>query len=163
MPPSAPIVAPTPPHPPPLETAIVATDPTPVPAASDDVAAGPASGAGAATTLASRGPGDAGSGSGQASAADGEALIAAYVDLVRKRIEGQKRYPGLARSRHVEGTVLALVYLDAAGGVGDVEILDSPSGLLSDPTRQAILAAGPFPPPPGALRRIRVPVRYALD
>lgn len=114
------------------------------------------------TDVASRGP------SGQAgvepgSAGDGEATIAAYVALVRGRIEARKRYPGLARSRRAEGTVVALVHLEAGGGVRGVEILESPSGLLSEPTREAILAAGPFPPPPGELRRIRVPLRYALN
>lgn len=120
-------------------------------AAGDVAAAGPAG---------ASGPGRAGDASGSA---DAEAVVAAYIQLVRGRIEERKRYPALARSRHVQGIVIALVHLEAAGLVSAVEILDSPSGLLSEPTRTAILAAGPFPPPPGQLRRIRIPLRYAID
>lgn len=125
-----------------------------------------------APNVASQGPGG---GTGEASApgdqatpgagarGDVEAAVASYVALVRERIEAHKRYPGLARSRRAEGTVVALVHLEPGGGVRGVEIVESPSGLLSEPTREAILTAGPFPPPPGELRRIRVPIRYALN
>jgi protein TonB len=133
------------------------------PSEGSDVAAAPPVATGGGAQLASHGAEGAVEGVGRSGPQDAEAVIAAYVDLVRKRIESAKRYPGLARSRHVEGTVLALIHLGAGGSVDSVEILDSPSGLLSDPTREAILASGPFPPPPGELRRIRVPVRYALQ
>jgi protein TonB len=127
-----------------------------------DVAAAPPAATTGGTQLASLGRGGGAEGVGRSGLQDAEATIAAYVELVRKRIESAKRYPALARGRHVEGTVLALIHLGPGGSVNSVEILDSPSGLLSDPTREAIVASGPFPPPPGELRRIRVPVRYAL-
>ncbi len=127
-----------------------------------DVASGAAgSGTPGGVAIASLGAGGKGAGTG--TGLDPEEAIRAYIDLVRKRIDALKRYPSLARSRSVEGTVVALVHLAAAGGVESVEIVESPSGLLTEPTRRAILAAGPFPAPPGELRRIRVPIRYRLD
>ncbi len=164
-PPTPARVEPTPTEPAPVVAAVA---PAEVPAPADtstgaDVAAAPAAATSGGVQLASLLPGGTVEGVGRSGPQDAEAAIAAYVDLVRKRIERAKRYPGLARSRHVEGTVLALIHLGPGGSVNSVEILDSPSGLLSDPTREAIVASGPFPPPPGELRRIRVPVRYALQ
>ena len=128
------------------------------------MAAAPAvSAVGGGTQLASLGPGGGALGAGRDAAEDPEGELRAYIDLVRRRIDAEKRYPALATSRSVEGTVIALLHLGAGGAVDSVEIVESPSGLLTEPTRQAILAAGPFPAPPGDLRRIRVPIRYRLD
>ncbi len=165
--PTPPRVAEAPP-PVPVESPVPAVvPPAPEPAGassvSGDVASGPPAASGGGTEVASLGSGSAASGTGRGGALDPEAEIRAYIDLVRKRIEAKKRYPALAKSRGTEGTVVALLHLGASGNVDQVEIVDSPSGLLSDPTREAILAAGPFPAPPGELRRIRVPVRYRLD
>jgi len=170
--PPAPVRAAAPPEAP-ARPAAPTTAATPGPdrpaTARDDVAAGPPPGRtadlpgssagsedeaqGDGVQLASRGPGGG---------ADPRAPMARYVSLVRKRVDARKRYSALARSRRIEGTVIALVTLAADGGVRDVEIQDTPSSLLSRPTREAIEKAGPFPPPPAGLRKIRLPVRYSL-
>lgn len=152
----------TSPEPAPSQAAPPETAPS-APASEDVAAAPPGAAAGGAVQVASLGPAGASPGEGRSAAGDPEAAIRAYIDEVRRRIEAAKRYPALARSRKVEGTVVALLHLGQNGGVESVEIVESPSGLLAEPTRLAILSAGPFEAPPGALRRIRVPVRYRLD
>jgi periplasmic protein TonB len=97
-----------------------------------------------------------------ASGTGGADAIAAYVASVLRRIESNKRYPTLARSRGVEGTVVVTLWISPAGGLERVEVGGEAPPLLVSSTRDAVERASPFPPPPSGLPSIRVPVRYAL-
>jgi hypothetical protein len=59
--------------------------------------------------------------------------------------------------------VVALLVIGADGQLLGVELDAEAPSLLGAATREAIVAAAPFGAPPPGLRRIRVPVRYALE
>jgi protein TonB len=88
--------------------------------------------------------------------------LEAYVASVLRRIEAKKRYPSLARSRGVEGTVVVTLWISPAGAIARLEVGGDAPPLLVGSTRDAVEKAGPFPPPPAGLPSIRVPIRYAL-
>lgn len=75
-----------------------------------------------------------------------------YLSLVRIRIEKQKRYPLLARSRRLEGNVSIRFVLDPNGQVSKVGVSKS-SGqdCLDKAAVDAIRQAAPLPPPPDGL------------
>jgi protein TonB len=81
---------------------------------------------------------------------------------VLRRIDAKKRYPSLAKSRGVEGTVMVTLWISPGGGLDRVEIGDKAPPLLAASTREAVEQASPFPPPPNGMPSIRVPIRYAL-
>ncbi len=74
-----------------------------------------------------------------------------YMHVVWQRIERQKRYPSLARSRQVEGDVTLRFLLSPQGRIAALKVLRS-SGAdeLDQAALQAVKTAAPFPPPPGA-------------
>jgi protein TonB len=98
----------------------------------------------------------------QAGAGPGGDSRGAYLSSVTRRIEAQKRYPALARSRGVEGTVLITLWIAADGVLERLEVGAGAPPLLAGATREAVERASPFPPPPHGLSSIRIPVRYAL-
>jgi protein TonB len=108
-------------------------------------------------------PVSAGVPSGVAAGAGGGAdAIHAYVASVLRRIDAEKRYPSLAKSRGVEGTVVVTLWISAGGDLDRLEIGDKAPPLLAASTREAVEKASPFPPPPSGMPSIRVPIRYAL-
>ncbi|RIK90649.1 MAG: hypothetical protein DCC71_25485, partial [Proteobacteria bacterium] len=126
--------------------------PSPAPAADAASASGEASAAGSAA------PPPKAFGRGAA----GADPVAAYVTTLLRRIESQKRYPALAKSRGVEGTVVVTLWISPAGALDRLEVGGDASPLLVSSTRAAVERASPFPPPPGGMPPVRVPVRYAL-
>jgi protein TonB len=88
--------------------------------------------------------------------------LESYVASVLRRIEARKRYPSLAKSRGIEGTVVVTLWISPAGALDRLEVGGEAPPLLVTSTKEAIQQASPFPPPPAGLPSIRVPIRYAL-
>jgi protein TonB len=162
-PPPAPVAKPAPPKrvaPKPLPTPA----PAPATAPSATVAETPPapsaapSGTGTPTAAVSAAPPSSGVGRGSG----GGDPVATYVASVLRRIEAKKRYPSLAKSRGVEGTVVVTLWISPAGGLEKLEVGGGASPLLVSSTREAVEKASPFPPPPDGMPSIRVPIRYAL-
>ncbi|MFH1036295.1 MAG: energy transducer TonB [Pseudomonadota bacterium] len=79
----------------------------------------------------------------------GGADLDAYQEMVRARIERNKAYPTLARSRQQEGRVTMVFAIDARGRLLSLKVAKS-SGTpsLDQAASQAVRLAAPFPPPP---------------
>lgn len=77
-----------------------------------------------------------------------------YFELVRFKIETRKKYPEVARIRHMEGRVTVGFALTAEGRVENVLVIKS-SGrpILDEAAAAAVQDASPFPkPPPGLIQ-----------
>ena len=118
---------------------------------------GDAAGPGGASRSASLGPGSPGAGP-----ASPEYL--AYVEALRRRVEGRLAYPAVARRRGLEGTVEVEIRIDAAGRLAGLEVLAAPADSLRAAAVRAIEGALPLPPPPGGapVLVVRLPVRFKL-
>jgi protein TonB len=167
VPPAPPKVVPPPPKPAPKVVAKppvrAAVKPAPTPAPAPTAPAPAATASASAPAAESTPPVSAGVPSGVAAGAGGGAdAIQAYVASVLRRIDAKKRYPSLAKSRGVEGTVMVTLWISPGGGLDRVEIADKAPPLLAASTREAVEKASPFPPPPNGMPSIRVPIRYAL-
>ena len=86
-----------------------------------------------------------------------------YLAMVRMRIERHKKYPMLARRRHMEGRVRLRFMLEPNGKAEVVEVVKG-SGyrILDQAAVAAIMAASPFPRPPGGLFRGPVPLEITM-
>lgn len=93
---------------------------------------------------------------------DEEDRLARYVEAIRSRIEGRKRYPPLARKRSVEGRVVARVAIGVDGRIRSVEYDRGAQPLLRRATEDAIRAAAPYPAPPDGALTIELPIDYSL-
>jgi len=93
----------------------------------------------------------------------------AYLNTVRTAVARHLRYPELALRRGVEGRVVLLLTLDAAG-----HLLDSAAGApegdsaLLTAALAAVKRAAPFPPwqgarEPGATLNLTLPIRFKLE
>lgn len=100
----------------------------------------------------------------RATGAEGEDedRLARYVESLRSRVEGRKRYPPLARKRSVEGRVIARLVIRADGDLDSLELRGTNSPLLRRATRDAIRSAAPYPAPPDGALTIELPIDYSL-
>jgi protein TonB len=160
------IAQPVPPKPKPVARVAPKPAPKPAPVANPDVVAPPAPIAeasgeaqGEATPPVAAAPP---SGGASNTGRGGGDAIAAYVAKVLREIEAKKKYPSLAKSRGVEGTVVVTLWISPAGGLERLEVGSNAPPLLVASTKDAIERAIPFPPPPSGMPSIRVPIRYAL-
>ncbi|MDI6854470.1 MAG: TonB family protein [Deltaproteobacteria bacterium] len=125
--------------------------------------AGSASGSGLGAGQGRGGQGHPGSGSGSLAAAQTR-----YLGLVRARILAHRRYPPLARARHLEGVVRLRFTLSNTGALSQGVQIVKPSGVdvLDEQASQCVLAAAPFPPFPPELHKnsltVEVPIVYQL-
>lgn len=72
-----------------------------------------------------------------------------YLQLVRTRIEENRRYPLVARKHGQEGKVLVRFVVAADGGLKEVQLGESCGNWsLDDAALAAVRAAAPFPAPP---------------
>ena len=78
---------------------------------------------------------------------------------VRSAIASSVRYPRLARTQGLEGTVLLRFHIDASGAPSDLSVLASAGALLDSAATDAVHRAAPFHSPPGW---VRVPVVFSL-
>jgi protein TonB len=136
-----------------------------------------AASAGSALGMSSAGAGAArglGQGEGQGRGGQGHpgsGLAAAqtqYLGLVRARILAHRRYPPLAKARHLEGVVRLRFTLSNTGALSQGVQIVKASGfdVLDEQASQCVLAAAPFPPFPPELRKnsltVEVPIVYQL-
>ena len=76
----------------------------------------------------------------------------AYLEMVRLRIENEKRYPEEARSSRIEGSVVVGFVITPDGNIKTVEIVKrSRSPYLDEAAITAVKSAAPFPKPPERL------------
>lgn len=86
-----------------------------------------------------------------------------YLDMVRLRIEGKKKYPAPARARQIEGRVTVRFTIGRNGGVREVKIARSSRfAMLDDAALRAVRTASPFPRPPGHLFQAEVPLEITI-
>lgn len=77
---------------------------------------------------------------------------AAFLDMVRLKIESRKRYPGIAKARNMQGRVTVRFVLTTDGSVRDVAVITpSPHKVLDQAAMEAVQTAAPFPRPPATL------------
>lgn len=75
-----------------------------------------------------------------------------YLEMVRLRIERQKKYPAAAKRRQIEGVVTLRFVITLEGAVtGAVVAETSGREVLDKAALRAVRAAAPFPQPPSAL------------
>jgi protein TonB len=177
-PPPAPIEAPPPPEP--AAPVVVASASAVEGVASDaavealpGVTAGPGDGAGLDAGLGAGAGDGAGSGAAAGSGAGSDAEIgsgeggadalAAYVALVRERIEERKHYPAMARRRGLEGRVTVRIAIAPDGSVERASAVGGGVDLFVRATLEAVERAAPLPPPPPGFGDLEVTVRYELD
>lgn len=86
-----------------------------------------------------------------------------YLDMVRLRIESQKKYPAPARARQIEGRVTVRFTIGRNGGVRGVKIAKSSRfAMLDDAALRAVRTASPFPRPPGHLFQTEIPLEITI-
>jgi len=96
------------------------------------------------------------------------AQVAPKIDLgplraqAMERIRQQRRYPELARRRHLEGTVTVLFRVAADGAVTGVHIKQGVDELLDDAAMEAVRAASPLPAALSQVGEIEVPMQFYL-
>lgn len=87
------------------------------------------------------------------------ATPASYFDIVRLKIERNKRYPEAARSRQIQGRVKVKFVITPQGEIMDVQIAaTSRHAALDAAALQAVEDAAPFPKPPKSLFKGEVPL-----
>lgn len=177
-PPSVPVEAPAPPAP--AEPVVLGSASAVEGFASDAAAqtlpavpAGPGGGAGLEAgrgagagdepgTGASAGGGP-GSGAEIGRGAGGVDALAAYVALVRQRIEERKHYPAMARRRGLEGRVTIRIAIAPDGSVERASAVGGGVDFFVRAALEAVERAAPLPPPPPGFGDLEVTVRYELD
>jgi TonB family protein len=68
----------------------------------------------------------------------------------------------MARRRGIEGVVTVRLAIDAVGALEATSLVGRPPEILARSARDAVAAAGPFPPPPGGRLQVEFPVRYEI-
>lgn len=86
-----------------------------------------------------------------------EEIRLTYLHQLRQRISANKRYPLLARKRHLEGMVLIHFEVNSRGRIQTLNLISGPP-LLQHSAEDAVKNALPFPPPKG----ISLPVKIEL-
>lgn len=89
-----------------------------------------------------------------------------YLEMVRLRIERQKKYPAAARRRQIEGTVTLRFVITLEGAViGAVVAETSGREVLDKAALRAVQAAAPFPRPPSAFfkRPINLEIKVMFE
>ncbi|MBI9083685.1 MAG: energy transducer TonB [Desulfobacterales bacterium] len=86
-----------------------------------------------------------------------------YLDMVRLRIESQKKYPVNARARQIEGRVTVRFTIDRTGRATRVEVAGSSRfAMLDEAALKAVRQASPFPRPPGHLFSDAIPLEITI-
>jgi len=92
------------------------------------------------------------SGRGNMHAGGGPHSLAPYLQLVRERIANCKKYPSLARRRHLQGRVGVRFLLAGTGEAREISVsASSGQEILDRAALKAVQDAAPFPLPPAGL------------
>jgi protein TonB len=87
-----------------------------------------------------------------------------YRRTIMESLQSARKYPGLARRRGIEGTVIVSFTIAEDGSMLEISI-DKSSGhrILDHATLDVLREAFPMPPPPLGEERFRLTFRYALE
>ena len=86
-----------------------------------------------------------------------------YLEMVRLKIEQNKKYPDLARVRSIEGRVTIRFVITAEGAVREVEITKhSRNKDLDTAAVKAVRAAAPFSKPPQRFFEGEIPLELTI-
>jgi protein TonB len=173
-------IRPAPPAPEPKSTPVISTPAPPPPITrsqsatkANSLAGAPgaargSSGSGRGGRGGGRGSGSGGGvGAGQGTGAGSGSALQGYLGNVRQLLERQKKYPWMARRRHLQGVVI-IMFTIAAGGQIESSRIRRSSGhdLLDKAARETLHRVGRFPPLPAVLNRrkltIEVPLAFRL-
>jgi protein TonB len=89
---------------------------------------------------------------------DHSALIAQAMERIRQ----QRRYPELARRRHIEGTVIVAFRVAADGGVGSLRVKQGVDEMLDQAALEAVRSAAPLPAALSGDGELEVPFQFYL-
>ncbi len=98
----------------------------------------------------------------EVSAVDAQAVEDSYRSRVQELIRKNLKYPGNARRRGIEGTVLVRFTIGGAGSVGDIRIASSSGSALLDKASLETIRTCSFPPPPKSPMTLSVPLTFRL-
>ncbi len=100
---------------------------------------------------------------GDITAAADYSTFRTYLDIVKLKIEKNKKYPEFAKRTQLEGTVTLRFTVTLNGDVKNTEIVKSSSHpVLDDAAMKAIKDATPFPKPPAQLFKEEIPLQVSI-
>lgn len=85
-----------------------------------------------------------------------------YLEMVKLRIEQNKKYPDKAQRLQIEGRVPVVFVITPEGNVRDIKVIMPQHVLLDEAAVKAIMNAVPFPRPPVNIFKGAVPVRVVV-
>lgn len=86
-----------------------------------------------------------------------------YLEIVRLKIERHKKYPGMARIRHIEGSVAVRFVITPEGGIRTVQVVKtSRHRVLDEAALKAVKDAAPFPKPPRRFFKGELPLELTI-
>jgi protein TonB len=86
-----------------------------------------------------------------------------YYEMVRLRIEREKKYPNEAQSLHKEGKVVLNFVINLEGFVRDLTIVKPcPHKPLNEAALQAVRNSVPFPKPPPRIFKDDIPIELSV-
>ena len=91
------------------------------------------------------------------------ATAESYLEMVRLKIERNKKYPEEARTRRMEGRVTVRFVITPEGGIRDTTVVkSSKQKALDEAALLAVQNASPFPRPPARLFKGPVPLTVTV-
>ena len=92
-----------------------------------------------------------------------EEAMLRYQDMIRQRIEANRRFPRWAKERRFEGTVHLSFVVSADGRVRDINVVRSSGfNILDNEAISTVKRASPFPPIPPTLGLSRLIIEVAI-
>lgn len=80
------------------------------------------------------------------------------LEIIRKNL----KYPGNARRRGIEGTVIVRFTIHGSGRTGDIQVVNSSGAALLDKASLDTIRICSFPPPPRSSMTLSVPITFRL-
>jgi len=118
---------------------------------------------GAGGTHISQGSSGSGTGIGDGTGGSDYSTSQTYLEIVKLKIEKNKKYPENAKRRQMEGTVTLKFIITASGDIRNTEIeKSSRHAVLDDAALKALENAAPFPRPPVRFFSGDVPIQISI-
>lgn len=100
---------------------------------------------------------------GDMTAAANYSTFRTYLDIVKLKIEKNKKYPEFAKRTQLEGTVTLKFIITLNGDVKNTEIAKSSRHpVLDEAAMEALKDAAPFPKPPAQLFKEEIPLQVSI-